>query len=234
MELRSNYLAPLRDVEIRDSGAGEGRYTLEGHAAVYGRRSLNLGGFTEIIAAGAFRSVLAAKPDVHLLWQHDSTKALARTSRAGRGGSLELSEDGTGLKVWARVTPTSYSADLRALLADGVVDQMSFAFSTPRDGSGEKWERDEEGNITRTVTKVDGLFDVTIAARGAYPQTDVAIAGRDLLTAAKEAGRIPGLDRNGPALPDPIGAADFEAKRAAMVAEAARILAMAEWPHIEG
>lgn len=233
MERRSSFIAPFASLEVRASGTGSDHYIIEGHAAVYGQRSVNLGGFTEVIAPAAFRSVLASRPDVHLLWHHDSTKVLAR-SRSISGGKpgLTLREDGAGLHVWARVTPTTYSADLRRLLEDGLVDNMSFAFSTAEDGSGEKWERDSDGAVTRTVTSVQGLYDVTITARGAYPQTDVAL-GRSLFESARSAGLIVGWQPGDviPPVPNLAEAArtrDFEQRRASKVARMRRVVALAE------
>ncbi len=229
-EHRSAFMAPFASLEVRGSGAGSDHYTLHGHAAVYNRRSVNLGGFSEVIAPGAFRDVLKAKPDVHLLWQHDGTKPLARTRGANPG--LKLNEDGAGLHVWARVTPTTYAADLRSLIENDVVDQMSFAFTTPEDGSGEDWTSDESGAVTRTVRAVSGLFDVTVCARGAYQQTDVAL-GRSLFESARSAGIIHGW-RDGvdvvppvPALLEAAHHRDFEARKQAKLAEQSRDMDLA-------
>ncbi|MGH3428267.1 MAG: HK97 family phage prohead protease, partial [Mycobacteriales bacterium] len=57
---------PLHALETRDTG--EGGYNVTGYASVFDSRSLDLGGFVEEIASGAFDDVLSRSPDVHLLW----------------------------------------------------------------------------------------------------------------------------------------------------------------------
>lgn len=184
-KLRS-VVVPISDIEIRESGAGEGQTTIRGHAAVFDRLSHDLGGFRERIARGAFADVLDRDPDVHLVWDHDTSLTLART----KNKTLELREDPMGLHVWARVAPTSYAQDLRVLMDRGDIDQMSFAFTVePEDY---EWRMDDAGeDVIATVRRVSHLFDVTVTAQGAYPQTDVSLV-RSLFEAAKTEGRIHG------------------------------------------
>lgn len=185
---RELFLAPIEGVEWRESGAGKGNMTVSGHAAVFNRLSLDLGGFREKLAPGAFTAVLDSDPDVHLLWDHSTSLTLART----RNKTLDLREDPKGLHFWGRVADTSYSRDLRILMERQDIDQASFAFGLPEDGSGEKWESTKDSGIVRTVLPngVSGLYDVTITAQGAYPQTDSALRS---LRRAVEGSRIEGL-----------------------------------------
>ena len=171
-ELASRWIttAPVK-LEVRESGASPDELTVQGHAAVFDNLSHDLGGFRERIAPGAFSDVLAGQPDVHLVIGHDMTMPLARTAN----GTLELVEDSEGLRIWARInTQLSYAKDLAEQLRTGLVDQMSFAFTTAE--NGDEWVKDEEtGGIMRTVRKVAGLYDVSVVAQGAYPQTNVAL-----------------------------------------------------------
>lgn len=173
---------PLSDVEWRKSGDGQSM-TVAGHAAVFNRLSHDLGGFREKVAPDAFDDVLDRNPDVHLLWDHDTSLVLARTQNK----TLDLRIDPLGLHYWARVAPTSYASDLKILMERGDVDQASFAFTVEDDD----WEMDDEENITRTIRKVGELFDVTITAKGAYPQTDSSL--RSLLQEAIADGRLPSI-----------------------------------------
>jgi hypothetical protein len=78
------------------------------------------------------------------------------------------------------VVPTSYSSDLRILIEGDVVNQSSFAFTIRRD----EWkfiEEDGDERVERTVLEVEGLYDVTTCAMGAYPQTESEIAVRSLI-----------------------------------------------------
>jgi HK97 family phage prohead protease len=192
---RERRTMPISVDEVRDSGAGEGQFTVKGHAAVYNRKSLDLGGFQEVIAPSAFADVLDRNPDVHLLWDHDTRLALARTMSSKY--QLELREDPRGLHYWARVAPTSFAADLRVLMEGGVIDQASFAFTVDED----TWEIRNEGKpgeqIVRTIVKVRDLYDATITAQGAYPQTDSQVVRAYALDYAVSTGRL-----DAPHLPD--------------------------------
>jgi HK97 family phage prohead protease len=171
--VRSSHMAlepfPVIDLEVLDGErSGTKGFTIRGHAAVFNRRSHDLGGFTELIAPGFFTRVLDADPDVHALWDHNTERVLART----RNKTLELREDPIGLHNWMRVAPTTFAADLKLLMQRGDIDQQSFAFTVEKD----KWEQDKEsGEITRTLVEAKGLYDVTITAQGAYPQTGAQV-----------------------------------------------------------
>jgi len=178
------HTAPVK-LEVRESAMGAEYLTVTGYAAVFDQMSHDLGGFREIIQPGAFADVLGASPDVHLVIGHNMDLPLART----RNGTLELGEDIRGLRMWARIdSRLSYAKDLAVQLKSGLVDQMSFAFTIPE--GGDTWSVDDAGSVTRTVHRIDGLYDVSVVAAGAYPQTDVQ-AVRALLRAAADKGLIP-------------------------------------------
>lgn len=195
----ATFTVPLGELKCAASGDKDanGAPTVRGHAAVFNRLSHDLGGFRVKIAPGAFTKVLDGNPDVHLVIDHDTRYVLART----KNKSLELREDPMGLHMWARMVNTSYSKDLVLLMEGGYVDQMSFACDI---GSSE-WSEDDEGNITRTINEVDALYDVTICAQGAFPQTDAQLvaslknAGKDLASAI-EAGHVHGREQKDPDL----------------------------------
>lgn len=200
------FLAPIDDIEVRDSGAGDGQWTFRGHAAVYDKLSHDLGGFREKLARGAFTDVLDGNPDVHFDWDHNTRYVFACTDNK----TLELREDPMGLHVWARVAPVSYADDLRVLLERGDIKQMSFMFRVHPKGSDE-WHENDQGEITRTINKIGELYDVTVCAQGAYPQTDAQLATR-ILTTAIEEGRVPGRAASPPAEPEEVdGTADADA-----------------------
>lgn len=184
---RSAFVASLTDVELRESGNGK-EFTLAGHAAVFNSWSEDLGfggsTFRERIAEGAFTQVLKSNPDVRLLFNHDGM-TLART----KSGTLDLTEDDQGLKVWARLSPDMQIArDLRAAMQRGDIDQMSFAFTVAEDDWHEDHDTDE---IERTITRIGDLFDVSVVSFPAYPDTDAAIRE---IRAAAAAGKIAAQD----------------------------------------
>lgn len=156
-------------LELREDAPDDGNIHMRGHAAVFGRKSDDLGGFREVINPGAFKDVLDMHPDVRALFNHNPDKVLGRT----RSNTLDLREDPRGLHYYVQAAPTSYARDLEILLKRGDVDQSSFAFSMGTD-SRERWEESEDGEIVRTILKVDGLYDVSPVTYPAYPQTDVS------------------------------------------------------------
>lgn len=195
---RRTFNARMVDMEFRGAGDGNG-FILTGHAAVFDQATELYAGkgyrIVEDIAPDAFNSVLAANPDVHLNVNHDMSKPMARTGRsASQMGGLELSTDAQGLRVFARVNPDiSYVRDLSIAMRDGVVDQMSFAFTI----DSEQLTTTTDANGMETdhfrILSVGQLYDVCICAQGAYPQTDVTLHSR-----MAAAGRIsPEMGRTG-------------------------------------
>jgi HK97 family phage prohead protease len=174
----------------RDSGAEAGAYTIIGHAAVF-NEPCDFRYFKEYIAPGAFKKALAKDPlEVVSNWQHDDRWILGHTLSE----TLKLAEDDRGLEQWTRVAPTTYAADLRILIERGDIQQASFCFTIAADA----WEYIELDDGTEevkvTITEVGTLYDVTVCALGAYPQTDVQVAARGRFESALHDGRIRGLD----------------------------------------
>lgn len=131
----------------------------------------------EKIDEAAFDDVLARNPDVRLLVDHEGVP-LART----KSGTLDLSKDEIGLRSWARIS--GKRADVIDALERGDLDQMSFAFTIEED----EWNEDKKtGLVERTIKRVGELFDVSLVAFPAYPDTDAAL--RELRSAA-DAGKI--------------------------------------------
>ncbi len=172
---------PLSALEWRQSGSGDDSRILSGYAAVYEQTvDLYLGThytIKERITTGAFNSVLAKNPDVHLTVGHDMTKAIARTGLTGIGG-LELRSDDHGLRVYARLNP--HDPDVQALAAKmdlKIMDQMSFSFRVEASGSKTETTVDANGHETdlRVINEIAELFDVCVCARGIYSQAEASL-----------------------------------------------------------
>lgn len=146
--------------ELRASDDGK----LTGYAAVYNKRSENLGGFVEVIQPGAFDGSLS--DDIRALVEHGGT-AIARTSN----GTLELGSDNKGLRVSIDPPDTTAGRDIRESVRRGDVDAMSFGFSV-REG-GQVFSEDDDGLIVRTLTDIR-LFEVSIVTFPAYTDTTIA------------------------------------------------------------
>ena len=138
--------------------------TLKGYAALFNKRSRDLGGFFEEISPGAFADTLDG--DVRALFNHDPNIVLGRT----KSGTLDLSEDKRGLAFELRPPATTLVADqVLAPIERGDVSQMSFGFITIED----EWRTEGKKEI-RTLVKVE-LLDISPVTFPAYPQTKVAV-----------------------------------------------------------
>jgi HK97 family phage prohead protease len=226
-----HFTVPLADIKMDASGDPEakGRWTMRGHAAVFNRLSHDLGGFRVKIHPGFFTKILDANPDVHLNREHDMSLLLART----KNNSLELREDPYGLHTWARFAKTPLADETAVLMQEGILDQMSFAC----DIGASEWTDDTEGNVTWNLLEGEALYDVTICAQGAFPQTDSQLVAslKDagaLLASAQEAGLVtkraePELvaarGENGDGIAQPEGA------EGAAVVAADRLAKLQEW-----
>ena len=157
---------PLERLEIR---AGEGSPPMiDGYAAVFGQLSVDLGGFRERIAPGAFERSLADN-DIRALWDHNSQYVLGRN----RANTLELTEDEHGLAVRMRPPATTWAGDLLASMGRGDVNQMSFGFFVRQD----EWIEDPDVGLVRVLRDVD-LFDVSVVTYPAYPMTSAEARAR--------------------------------------------------------
>jgi len=161
-EERSFPIAELR----ADSGEGEQR-TIKGHAAVFNKKSEDLGGFVEKIAPGAFADTLDA--DVRALFNHSPDYVLGRT----KAGTLRMEEDKKGLAVEIDPPDTSFANDLMVSIERGDISQMSFGFRVLR----EEWDEKPKTPV-RTLHEVE-LFDVSPVTFPAYTQTKVAVRSAD-------------------------------------------------------
>lgn len=159
----------MKDLEQRYStvvASEQDAGVISGYAAVFNSPSEDLGGFIEIIAPGAFKRSLDAKKDIRAFADHDMGKILARS----KNGTLSLEEDTTGLKTTIKLPNTTLGNDIRALVADGTVSQMSFGFRVLKDS----WSKTAEGKALRTITDLD-LIEVSVVSIPAYPDTSIAL-----------------------------------------------------------
>jgi HK97 family phage prohead protease len=162
--------------EVREDADG---MRLEGYAALFNSRSENLGGFTETINPGAFRSSLKARNDIKLLWNHNSDIVLGST----RAGTMTLIEDDRGLRVSALLPNNTAGRDARESIARRDVTGFSFGFSMPARG-GDEWSADGTERVLKSVR----LHEVSVGvAFPAYPETNGTATVRGLDKIAQRA-----------------------------------------------
>lgn len=150
----------------RAAGAGGGDVVLRGHASSY-ERAYDMwdmfGPYTEVVSAGAGTLSLSRSPNVVFLLNHRGVP-MAKTTN----GSLELSEDDTGLLSRAALDPSlAPESDLVARVEKRLIDEMSFAFMIERG----VWSPDY------TEYRIDQFDidrgDTSAVTFGANPNTDI-------------------------------------------------------------
>src|SRR5437879_5096386 len=104
-------VAPLQDLEARDSGSPNAAFTFKGHSPVFDT-AYDLGCFTQRIARGAFVPALR-NGSTSAFWTEGGDRGIGRTGHRPR--TFAIGEDDTGLVLWARPHRTSYALDLRVL-----------------------------------------------------------------------------------------------------------------------
>ena len=179
-------------IQFRAAAADSGDQSdrVEMYAAVFGKLSEDLGGFVEIIEAGAFADAIGVS-DIRALINHDANRVLARNT----AGTLDVKEDETGFWCGFSMPGTTYSDDLKISMSRGDINQCSFAFEVATDG--EKWEylnppTHDLPTWRRTVTKVKRIYDVSIVTYPAYPDTTAALRSRPAAPGEKR--EIPPVD----------------------------------------
>lgn len=132
---------------------------LEGYALVF-EVPAQIGNYEEIISRGALEG--ADFSDVVLFYNHDTSRIpLARTPN-----TLTLSVDDTGLRFSAELPNTTDGRSIYESVKRGDLRGCSFAF-TIADG-GDSWD----GN-TRTISKIEKIFECSICPFPAYDTTSV-------------------------------------------------------------
>lgn len=155
------------EVRVTNEGGAEQK-RIDGYAAVFDSWSVDLGGFRERIANGAFTKTLQ-EADVRGLLNHDPNYVLGRK----KAETLTLQEDNKGLHILATPPDTQWARDLLVSIGRGDINQMSFGFRTIKDA----WYRVKGMDLwERTLLEVE-LLDVSVVTFPAYPATEAGLRG---------------------------------------------------------
>lgn len=157
-----------RDAVVRAASTDGDVRVLEGYASVT-ESPYDMwdwyGAYTEVISRGAFAKTLAEGADVAFLLNHGGM-TLART----KSGTLDLTEDDTGLLTVARVdTRVSVVRDMVLQIERGDLTEMSFAFQIIRG----QWSPDYTEYRIDEVSLNKG--DTSVVNYGANPTTSVGL-----------------------------------------------------------
>lgn len=177
-----NFALPI---ETRD-GEGENKeYRVEGYAATFDPYVILVRGgieFKEQIDPHAFDGVDLS--DVIFLYNH-----AGMVHARQKNGTLRVAPDERGLHVSADLSSTEASRDLYNSIRSGLIDQMSFAFKVRED-------RYDVATHTRTILKIDKVYDVSAVSIPANPDTDIsAVSARDYFHGVMEAEKAERLER---------------------------------------
>lgn len=128
--------------------------------------------FREKIQKGCFQRALERATNINLLYEHNPKAILSST----KGGHMTLEEDEIGLKITAKIIPTSLGKDVHQLIKAKVVNGCSFGFRMLKDS----WKKASDGMLLRTIEEME-LFEVTVCENGAYPQGLVSARGINVI-----------------------------------------------------
>jgi HK97 family phage prohead protease len=145
---------------------------------------------TERIMPGAYDSILASKPDVRCLFNHNMDSILGRTT----SGTLTLTADRVGLRFEARVDPSSPAVQsVLSAVERGDVSGSSFSF----DFGEVVWrEINHPDGSEATICEVHSfshLFDVGPVVAPAYRSATCEVEGkRSVPVAPRSQPYVPG------------------------------------------
>ena len=150
-------------------------YVVEGYATTFNERYLlfeykgwdnKLYRVFEVVDSKAFDS--CDMGDVIMQYNHEG-RVYART----RNKTLDITPDEHGLKVRANLSGTELGKQLFEEIKGGYTDKMSFGF-TIEDEKRDSHEEDDVVTITRTITKIGKLYDVSAVSIPANDATEIS------------------------------------------------------------
>lgn len=141
---------------------------VEGTAIVFNSLSQDMG-FFETIDPSAIDAETIANSDIFAYLNHDENRGVLARSRYGKG-SLTLSIEEDGLHYSFIAPQTALGDELLSYLSRGEITTSSFAFTVAP--NGDTWEKKSDGNVYRTITKINRLYDVSPVFEPAYLATE--------------------------------------------------------------
>ena len=138
-----------------------------GYAAKFNSYSEDLGGYREVVRAGAFRKTLNDGPDIAAVWNHNMDIVVGRVS----SGTLILSEDADGLPAEIHFGDSPEAISKFESIKRGDVYQMSFRFRVIKD----RWTTDENKDLDlRELLEVQ-LYEVSPVVFPAYKASSIGV-----------------------------------------------------------
>ena len=170
-----NLSVPL-NVRKKEDGTDDDEYVVEGYATTFNEKYLlfeyksnwdkKIYRFFEVVDSKAFNS--CDMGDVIMQYNHEG-RVYART----RNKTLDITPDEHGLKVRANLSGTELGKQLFEEIKGGYTDKMSFGF-TIEEEKRDSHEEDDVVTITRTITKIGKLYDVSAVSIPANDATEIS------------------------------------------------------------
>lgn len=180
------------ELQVREAAEGEApSRTITGYAILFGVPSAPLWSdedseAREVIAPDAITKELLDGCDIKFTMFHDRQLILAR-SKSGNG-TLTYNVDEKGVKFEFEAPNTTDGDKALELVRRGDISGCSFAFTTRYWDSDfvERTAKVVNGStqITYTVKAVTGVYDFTLAADPAYP--DTSVEAREFIAGLRE------------------------------------------------
>jgi HK97 family phage prohead protease len=173
----------LGEHKLRSIEGEDGKRYIEGYAILFNQRSKlifeNGEVFYEHIERSALDGLLQRKEELDVLYtyQHNISSPMARYNPEKGVENLTFEADDIGLKFRAEVPNTTLGNDTYELVRSGVLYETSFIFTV--DSKGQRWERDEDGNLLRFISRFTGLYDISTVVNAAYDGTSSKVARAD-------------------------------------------------------
>jgi len=170
-----NLSVPL-NVRKKEDGTDDDEFVVEGYATTFNEKYLlfeyksnwdkKIYRFFEVVDSKAFNS--CDMGDVIMQYNHEG-RVYART----RNKTLDITPDEHGLKVRANLSGTELGKQLFEEIKGGYTDKMSFGF-TIEEEKRDSHEEDDVVTITRTITKIGKLYDVSAVSIPANDATEIS------------------------------------------------------------
>lgn len=181
-------LHTVSDLRIREREDGGESRTITGYAILFAVPSEPLYAYDdeearEVIAPGAVTKELLDGCDIKMTMFHDRQLILARSKNGT--GTLSYTVDDKGVAFEFEAPNTVDGDKALELVRRGDIAGCSFAFSTHYYDSAyvsrDVQRVDGKTVITYTVKVITGIYDFTLAADPAYPDTNCQAETRELI-----------------------------------------------------
>lgn len=157
------------EMELRITDGDKGK-RIGGYFGVYNSRSVDMGGWYEIIKPGAFNRNFSAEIDCRALFNHDPSALLGRT----KSGTLQLSGNARGGQYLCDLADNHLSHYLETHIERGDIDGTSFGFYTITDS----WKVQDGVNVRELIDVSLDDGDVSPCTYPAYPAANTGFRSK--------------------------------------------------------